>query len=329
MKAEANSVLHSLFYCSSLPYSLPLTSKQLFFCMRKPGTLSYLLFSIIALSFFSCVPQQKAATSKKDLARVDSQLVKHSAGLKKLDDKRRLKDDRNQIDSAANDRIKKFIDKTNTEIETLVRQNSVIIQGTEISRDDWNKLRKALSSTRTAEQRINQKISFLEDLINRNMVVRLDQDVLFEPGKYTVTPAVANIIGNFFEPVAKEIDLFTQKYPDFPLSLVITAKGYADGTSIAEGTQLYKELAEGLKLSGRVIDVKELNKELSVRRSRSVIELFEKYTKGRSVSGGSVKNILYLHEGKGEFLPDPKIADYTIDDPRRRIVLLFWSVFPE
>jgi len=296
--------------------------------MSKQRTTSLLLLSAI-IFLYSCVPQQKAANSKKDLSKTDSLLVKHNTALKKLDEKRQAKENQNEIDSAANSRIKKFIDKTGTEIDSFLSQNTILIQGTEVDRNDWNKLRKALSTTRSAEQRINQKIMFLEDLINRNMVVKLDQDVLFEPGKYTVTPAVATAIGNFFEPVAKEIDMFTQKYPDFPLSLVITAKGYADGTTIAEGTGLYKDLAEGIRLMGKTADAKELNKELSVRRSRSVIELFEKYTRGRSISGGSVKNILYLHEGKGESLPNPKIDDYKLDDPRRRIVLLFWSVFPE
>ncbi len=291
---------------------------------------SYLLSAFIVISsLFSCVPQKKAATGKKDLTVLNNQLEKHNTDLKKLDEKRQQKENQNEIDSAANSRIKTFIDKTGAEIKIMQVENSVIIQETEIDRNDWKKLLSALTRTRSAEQRINQKIMFLEDLINRNMVVKLDQDVLFEPGKYTVTAVVAAAIGNYFEPVAKEIDLFTQKYPDFPLSLVITAKGYADGTSIAEGTQLYKDLADGIRLNGRTVDVKELNKELSVRRARSVIELFEKYTKGRSVSGGSVKNILYLHEGKGESSPNPKITDYSIDDARRRVVLLFWSVFPE
>lgn len=296
--------------------------------MRKTGVIFILPF-FIAILISSCVPQKKAADGKKDLSSANSQLEKHNESLKKLDAKRQVKEDQNEIDSAANSRIKKFIDKTGAEIDSLQKQNIIIIQGAEVNMSDWNKLRKALSTTRSAEQRINQKIMFLEDLINRNMVIKLDQDVLFEPGKYTVTAAVAGSIGNFFEPVAKEIDLFMQKYPDFPLSLVITAKGYADATSIGEGSQLYKDLADGIKLNGKTVDEKELNKELSVRRANSVIELFKKYTQNRSVGGGSVKNIQYIHEGKGESFPNPKITDYKVDDPRRRIVLLFWSLFPE
>lgn len=289
----------------------------------------FLLLCMVAIFMASCVTSQKVISHRQQLAHVDSQLVKHGAALDRLDEKRKAKDNQNEIDSAANSRFKKYIDDTRKEIKNLDAQNTIIIQGAEVNKEDWDKLRRALSRTRTAEQKMNQKISFLEDLINRNMVIKLDQDVIFEPGKYTVTPEVAAVIGKYFDPVAKEIDLFTQKYPDFPLSLVITAKGYADGTSIAEGSQLYKDLVESMSLSGRTVDNKELNRELSVMRAKAVIELFEKYTKGRSSKGGNVKNIEYLHEGKGEAFPNAAITDYRIDDPRRRVVLLFWSLFPE
>jgi flagellar motor protein MotB len=297
--------------------------------MKKTALVPLTVILVFAGFLFSCVPQQKATTGKKDLEKLDSQLVKHSDDLKKLDQKRQTKDDQNEIDSAANSRIKKFIDKTNAEIDTLRERNSIIIRGVEISRDDWNKLKKALALTRTAEQRINQKISFLEDLINRNMVVKLDQDVLFEPGSYSVSPSVVSKMTNLFEPAALEIDRFTKKYPDFPLSLVITAKGYADGTTIGEGSSLYRDLKARLNLSGVEPDNKELNKELSRARAQSVKDLFEKFAATRSDNGIYLRNVLYLYEGKGENPPDPKVTDYKLNDPRRRIVLLFWSIFPD
>jgi outer membrane protein OmpA-like peptidoglycan-associated protein len=297
--------------------------------MKKTALLPLAVILVFAGFLFSCVPQQKATTGKKDLVKLDSQLVKHSDDLKKLDQKRQTKDDQNEIDSAANSRIKKFIDKTNAEIDTLRVKNSIIIRGVEISRDDWNKLKKALALTRTAEQRISQKISFLEDLINRNMVVKLDQDVLFEPGSYSVSPSVVSKMTNLFEPAALEIDRFTKKYPDFPLSLVITAKGYADGTTIGEGSSLYRDLKARLNLSGVEPDNKELNKELSRARAQSVKDLFEKFAATRSDNGIYLRNVLYLYEGKGENPPDPKVTDYKLNDPRRRIVLLFWSIFPD
>jgi hypothetical protein len=297
--------------------------------MRTNCTSFFLLALILSIATFSCVPQQKATSHKQQLTTLDSQLSQHRQKLQELDAKRQIKQEQNEIDDTASNRIKKYIGVTTTEIDKLIAQNSILIGNTVVEKDDWNKLKKALTLSQRTSKTINDKVDFINDLINRNMVVKLDQDVLFEPGKYTVTPAVAEAVGKFFEPAAKEIDLFTQKYPDFPLSLVITAKGYADGTSIMEGTPLYKALTEGVKLSGTPPDNKELNKELSRKRATSVIELFQKYTKDRSTIGGSVKNVMFLTEGKGDALPSIKITDYKLDDPRRRIVLLFWSVFPD
>ncbi len=297
--------------------------------MRKHCTLFLLPVLLLSVCFFSCVPQQKATTHKQQLAILDSQLEQHSRKLKELDAKRQAKLDQNEIDDTANNRIRKYIGVTTAEIDKLVAQNSILIGNTVVEREDWNKLKKTLVLSQVISKLINDKVNFINDLINRNMVVKLDQDVLFQPGKYTVAQEVSDAIGKFFEPAAKEIDMFTQKYPDFPLSLVITAKGYADGTAITEGTPLYKALMEGVRLSGANPDNKELNKELSRKRAAAVIELFQKYTKDRSTMGGSVRNIMFVTEGKGDAIPVGKATDYTIDDPRRRVVLLFWSVFPE
>jgi outer membrane protein OmpA-like peptidoglycan-associated protein len=297
--------------------------------MYKLRTPYILLTAFIAFHLYSCVSQQKVVSHHQQLSILDSQLAQHSKKLKELDAKRQTKQDQNEIDDTASTRINKYIGITTAEIDKLVAQNSILIGDMEVDRNDWNRLKKALVLSGVTSKMISDKVNFINDLINRNMVVKLDQDVLFKPGKYEVIPDISEAIGKFFEPAAKEIDLFTQKYPDFPLSLVITAKGYADATSIVEGTQLYKDLSDGIKLSGKTPDDKELNKELSSRRAEAVIQLFKKYTTGRSTMGGSVKNIIFLTEGKGDALPNPKVADYSIDDPRRRVVLLFWSVFPE
>ena len=55
--------------------------------------------------------------------------------------------------------LKKFIDKTNSEIDTLITKNTILYPGTD-RKEDWDRLRKALSQTRTAEQRIRQKNIF-------------------------------------------------------------------------------------------------------------------------------------------------------------------------
>lgn len=297
--------------------------------MRKLRTQALLLICI-AILLFSCVPQQKATTHQQQLSVLDSQLMKHQKSLKELDAKRQKKQDGNEMDDTVSSRIKKFIGMTNSEIDKLVAQNSILIGDVEVDKNDWNRLKKALTLSQKTSKLISDKVNLLNDLINRNTVVKLDQDVFFEPGKYTVSPAVVAAIGNFFEPAAKEIEVFIKKYPDFPLSLVITAKGYADATNISEGSSLYKDLKEDLKLSGKDnLTNDDLNKALSNKRAKSVIDLFKTFEKRLASNGNNISNLLFLHEGKGEALPNPKITDYKIDDPRRRVVLLFWGVFPE
>jgi outer membrane protein OmpA-like peptidoglycan-associated protein len=291
---------------------------------------SYLLFVFaIALNLFSCVPQKQVTSSKKELTTINTQLGDNSNTLKNLDAIRSKKETQNEIDDTANARIKKFIDKTNTEIDTLIKNNTILIGETSVDKNDWERLRNTLSFSRNASKKINDKILFLNDLINRNMVVKLDQDVLFEPGKYSVDPSQVETISKLFEPAAKEIDLFTKKYPDFPLSLVITSKGYADATAIGEGSSLYRELKERLSMSTKEPDSKELNKELSRARAEAVRNLFKKFAESRSDNQIFSSKVLHLYEGKGELLPDPKVTDYKVNDPRRRVVLLFWSVFPD
>ena len=297
--------------------------------MQTIRTSPLLLILGIALSLFSCVSQKKFVAAKNDLTKENETLTSYESKLISLDEQRVKKQQQNELADTVDLQIRKFINKTNAEVDTLIDKNKVLINGNLVSKDDLNRIMKALTSTRIASQLINKKILFLEDLISTNMVVKLDQDVLFEPGSYKVSPSVIANIGKLFEPAAKEIDKFASKYQDFTLSLVISIKGYADATTINEGSSLYNNLKARLTLSNSNPDAKELNKELSRARAEEVKKLFTKYAETRSDNGLYTKNIFYIYEGKGEQFPDPKITNYSVDDPRRRIVLLFWSIFPD
>lgn len=297
--------------------------------MRLLHTPYLLLAFFVTTTFVACVSQRKITSAKKNLSSVNDRLREYQDSLQKLEASRKNKQQQNEIDDTASARFQRFIDSTNSEIRILITQDTIMIGETIVKKSDWDRLNNTLFNSQQASQKINKRVMMLTDLLNRNTVIRLDQDILFEPGKYTVSPGVADAIGKFFEPAAKEIDSFVNKYPDFPLALIITAKGYADGTTIAEGSQLYKDLVARLQITNVPPDNKELNKELSRARAESVIALFKNFTVGRSEGGTNVKNIAYIYEGKGDAFPNPKITDYKTDDPRRRVVLLYWSVFPE
>lgn len=290
-------------------------------------------YTIIVISacllFYSCISPQKAQSRRDSIASIDSQLVQKKNLLTELDQQREKKLATNEMLDTASVSIQRFINKTKEEIQGQVTKDSMLIGETEVAREDWNKLKKALTASQTSLKNISNKVQFIKDLLERNRVVKLDQDVIFRSGEYEVAYDIATSIAKFFEPAATGIDSFILKYPDFSLSLVITAKGYADATTINESSKLYKELKEQLKLQTPSPTNKELNQQLSNLRAKKVIELFQEFTTARSGNRKSNQHILYLYEGKGETFPNPTISDYKTNDPRRRVVLLFWSIFPD
>ncbi|HMU44946.1 MAG TPA: hypothetical protein PKC72_01200 [Chitinophagaceae bacterium] len=297
--------------------------------MFKNGALYIFLATIASLVLFSCSTQQKAQSRRNSIVAIDSQLIQKKNLLSDLDKQREKKLATNEMLDTASKSIQRFINKTKEEIQDQVTKDSLLIGETEVAREDWNKLKKSLTESQKSLKNITNRVQFIKDLLERNRVVKLDQDVIFKSGEYEVSPDIAASIVKFFEPAAAGVDSFIQKYPDFSLSLVITAKGYADGTTINENSKLYKQLKEQLKLQTSAPTNKDLNQELSNLRAKKVIELFQDFTTARSGNRQSNQHILYLYEGKGEDFPNPTIADYKTNDPRRRVVLLFWSIFPE
>lgn len=83
-------------------------------------------------------------------------------------------------------------------IDTLIDKNEVLVNGTKINRNDWNQLNIAVINTQAATQTISRRIVFLDDLLKRNLVVKLDQDVLFQPGSFSLSPEVVSNIGKLF-----------------------------------------------------------------------------------------------------------------------------------
>src|ERR1700741_2970148 len=163
-------------------------------------------FLFFTITFLSCSPGKKVSSRRDAIANIDSQLVQHKKVLSQLEAQRKNKQTSNEIDDTASSRIQKFISKAQNEIDQTVSKNTVLIGETEVAREDWNKLKKALTESQKSLKNIKDKVAFINDLLKRNTVVKLDQDVIFGPGQYEVSPEVAAAIGNFFEPAAKEID---------------------------------------------------------------------------------------------------------------------------
>jgi hypothetical protein len=288
-----------------------------------PYLLTGTLLSIILLA---CVSQEKVISAWTKLREKEAQLRSNEKTLDDLSEKVRTKADRNEIDDTTANRIQWFIGLSKSEIDKLEAQNEILAGKTAVDKSDWPIIRKNLEISNELLNSTADKLAMINDLMSRTLVIKIDQDIIFESGQYKATAAVEQTVSKVFEPTAKEIEAFIQKYPGRPLSVVVNANGFADAVVIAEGNSLYKDLKARIKgPAGN----KDLNKELSRLRAEEVMGLFKKYFDARFKPVKNVKNILYTFEGKGEELPNPRIADYKTEDARRRVVLLYWSVFPE
>src|SRR5690349_21775673 len=127
--------------------------------MRIKRTLYLLISSATVLYFSSCVPQKEVSSHKQQLATIDSQLVRHSEKLKALDQQRQNKQDQNELDDTASLRLQKFIGMTNAEIDKLVNQNAILIGNTSVNKDDWNRLKQALTFSNSTSKLIGDKVS--------------------------------------------------------------------------------------------------------------------------------------------------------------------------
>src|SRR5690349_14426984 len=126
--------------------------------MYKQATTYFLTAFGILLLLASCVPQKKAVTAKKNLASVNKQLGQYQDSLQNLDQFRKNKQSQNEIDDTASARFQRFIDSTNSEIKVLISGNNVLIGDTKVSREDWDRLNKALFNSQQTSDRINKKV---------------------------------------------------------------------------------------------------------------------------------------------------------------------------
>ncbi len=287
----------------------------------------FLIFLLSLVLLSACSSQKKVIAAWEDLRSKEPQLTANENALNDLNEQIKKKAENNEIDDTTAVRIQRFVGVSKAEIDKLQAQKAILEGKTAIDKSDWETIRKNLEITNELLKSTADKLAMINDLLSRTLVLKIDEDIIFEPGKYKVSAIAAQTISKIFDPAANEIESFIKKYPGVDLSVVINANGFADGTSIAEGSALYKEIKAAIKIPNPTN--KDLNKELSRLRAEEAMSLFKKYFDLRFQPGNNLKSILYTYEGKGDEFPNPRISDYKIDDARRRVVLLYWSVFPE
>jgi hypothetical protein len=163
------------------------------------------------------------------------------------------------------------------------------------------------------------------DKSNRTL---FEMAAFFGPGGYIIPEDKYSLAKEYFSPVIDSLMKFSNKYSGISRTASIVLNGYADATGIGEVSNLYNLLLS--RLNKTTATKEELNAALSDLRAENLRVFLNRLITERKNDFINLSAVTFenIRRGMGEKLPDPKITDYTIDDPRRRIVLCYWSVLP-
>jgi hypothetical protein len=151
----------------------------------------------------------------------------------------------------------------------------------------------------------------------------------FGPGKYKIPEDKYDMASQGFLPLCDSLILFSNKYDSLPGTATLVVNGFADGAGYDESSELYKTLLSYLKKESA--EKKELNTGLSELRANQISLLLETLlkTKATQISAPDKIKFFFYGLGQGETYPSKKITDYTEDDERRRVVLIYWIILPD
>lgn len=284
----------------------------------------------------SCVSNKKIAGAKDKLNAIEAQVQKENAEIKEIGTQAGEKLQANKIDSNILNRIDKRLNKSKAALDSSMLQ---VNQLNEILKDKKNTRKSfktiilpVLDSLQKRSDQYAQRLALymmIKDGLNVADFKQFDLAAFFGPGKYQIPEDKIDIAALSFSPVVDSLMLFSNKYSRYPRTATLIILGFADGTGITSGSDLYYTLLDELRKPQA--EKEELNQKISELRAKELIkQLTNLYLKKASGFTEADKlKIEYIGQGKGEALPVANIKDYTVDDERRRIVLCYWAVLPD
>lgn len=151
----------------------------------------------------------------------------------------------------------------------------------------------------------------------------------FGPGKYEIPADKHSEAEKSFSPILDSFANFYTKFKDVDRFATLIVVGFADGTGFNKESATYKTLTALLNDSLATKEV--INGKLSQLRAKNIANFMEVIFSQKIPDYKAVQkaDFIFLESGKGESYPSKKITDYTPNDERRRIVLLFWNILPK
>jgi hypothetical protein len=171
-------------------------------------------------------------------------------------------------------------------------------------------------------------LHMIEDGLSKPTKKLFSLAAFFGPGGYIIPKDKYAVAREYFSPIIDSLLKFSNNYESLLRTASIMIEGYADAAKIAPNTPLHKILA--VFMHRKTPSKQELNTALSALRAIEIRQFLDMLVKEKTNAFISIDKVTFFNfeSGMGEILPDPAIRNYTINDERRRIVLIYWSVLP-
>lgn len=224
------------------------------------------------------------------------------------------------------------IDAGNTTSEV----GNSILNNLENEKNDIMELKSKSMFARTFQAKANVKIKtsfanleLLQRVYNISEFKKFSSKKLFNTGEYVIPSQFVENILIDLDPLLDKIVATFKNETHRTIKVVIMVEGFSDEQTIAQNSQLYKDILR--EFPGLVNPTQdELNKKLSELRAKSLGDLIDKTVKQRN---DNIKDIMDLRfqiyvYGRGTALPFKDNGNVQRDDPNRRVVKVLWDVNP-
>lgn len=293
---------------------------------------------LLAMSvfFISCGTQKKMAATRKTLAELIEQQDREEARLRTISAISVAKLNEGKIDYNIDTLMRNKLGGYTQRLQSFQQEidsiDSLLSSRKIFRRKYKSHVLPMLDSLKEKNAKHAERMKLyvmLEDGLDIANYQLFDLAAFFGPGKYTIPEDKVELTLRSFAPIVDSVIHFSTRFKDVPRTGTLIILGFADGTGFANEGALVDTLK---KLTGRPEASKEeLNIILSELRAKELVSQLTKIFAEKAPLFNNYKNIRieYVAQGRGEALPLPYIKDYTADDPRRRIVLCYWTVLPD
>jgi outer membrane protein OmpA-like peptidoglycan-associated protein len=292
--------------------------------VQKDSLISFLFYGIVIVGFSSCIGSKKINQLNSRIEQKNSALQQLISKLDSMQVQLATKINAGETDSITSRKVTIFLDSVKKEAAAEVKNNSQT-PFTKLSRTDYKIINGQII---VANQKIGKQIEdvdLINDLMHQATMEKFKTAAFFDVGKYELPANMVTSAKKAFTPVFDKMMSFAAKYPRKQLQATMVVLGFADEQGYAEDSPLYKDLASAIQSAEPTRQ--QLNIEISKRRATNISKVLKEMSDNMLVV--QKFEIQFIAQGRGEHRPNPSITNYTADDERRRVVIIYWGVFPK